>query len=193
MASPAPFTMQPTAAIQLDVVQPEARSVHFERIFLVRNRATPGHDPCAGYRALSSKLILASSAKTLLVGLVRMKGLISASVASTASYALRQRHASPAAAAHSWHNAGIADAERQLARLDTRLSPKPGSMVFLQNLLRRLRGHFLDVHAARGRLAISTGLPCARSSTMPRYSSRSIGSVCFNEHAACTTRPSGPV
>ena len=36
MARPAPFTMQPTRAIELDVVQAELRSFHFERIFFVQ-------------------------------------------------------------------------------------------------------------------------------------------------------------
>ena len=39
---------------------------------------------------------------------------------------------------------------------------------------------------------MNTGLPCTRSSTMPRYSSRSMGSV-SSISSRCTTRPSGPV
>src|ERR1035441_10563746 len=40
--------------------------------------------------------------------------------------------------------------------------------------------------------AMNTGLPCTRSSTMPRYSSRSMGRV-SSISRRCTTRPSGPV
>ena len=40
--------------------------------------------------------------------------------------------------------------------------------------------------------AMNTGLPCTRSSTMPRYNSRSMGSV-SSISSRCTTRPSGPV
>ncbi len=40
--------------------------------------------------------------------------------------------------------------------------------------------------------AMNTGLPCARSSTIPKYSSRAIGSV-SSTSKRCTMRPSGPV
>ena len=64
-------------------------------------------------------------------------------------------------------------------------------MRLLQDHLGRFGGDLFDVHAARGRRH-EDRLSLARSSTMPRYNSRSIGSV-SSISTRCTMRPSGPV
>ena len=72
-----------------------------------------------------------------------------------------------------WTRRGNADAERQLARLERPASPNPGSIGLLQDLLRRFRGHFFDVHAAGGRRH-QDGL------ALPRDRARCRGTVPFD-------------
>ncbi len=58
-----------------------------------------------------------------------------------------------------------------------------GSKRLAEDRLGAFGGHLLDVHAALAE-AMSTGPAAARSTTIPRYSSRAMLQPCFDQHAA---------
>ncbi len=120
--------------------------------------------------------------------LVRMNGLISASEASSASLAFASAIIAAAALFATVPGMPIPNAS---LRAWNGCSPMPGSIASF-----RIRS---GVFAATSSIsmppsadAMNVFLPVARSSTMPRYSSRSMGSV-SSISSRCTTRPSGPV